>query len=653
MKKKTTKKKLKLFLFAGFAIPAILVILAYFHLARLLQIYGLPLASEYVPISNFTAKVSRADFDGLRLTSVSVSEKGESGLQLDDITFSLSGAKLAKLEIEGLRLNSVLRNGRLTLPGFDGLFSNAAFKRGTPVADSAAATRGFSIPYVAENASIDVRRSEMCLTSIENGRKIVSRIPYSLTVNRSGNDARFAARVGPVDFMLRGVHVKIPSFSAYGTAKLADDVVLCRIAAEFSGAEFTAGKLRISGVRGKIPLSFLIENGTLKLKSAKLADYSDAGSLSADEIAFDKFPPASLAISTSRSKKTGNFIVSGAVRSGLLGENTISLSGECVPPTDGGALSVEMSAKLKIDDFSTLLSVVPTLSDWRLNGGMIAKASARLARGVLTTSAGVKLENVSASNEKSGISVEKASLDFALDDCLALKSRPSQKLVFENLKAGDFLLKNGMAVFQLESSRTIFFERIILGWCGGNVDVNAFRMAFDHPEDIDAILYCDRLNIAELLNQIHIAEAKGNGNVSGRIPLTYSGGKITIRKGFLYSTPGVGGHMALTDFIGPLASLPATIQLDITREALKDFNYDWIKLDLNSKGEDLLLKLALKGAPAKSLPFTYDKKNGGLRRSDNAKNTAKFQGISFNLNFKLPANQLMSVGRKIKEMTEK
>jgi hypothetical protein len=260
--------------------------------------------------------------------------------------------------------------------------------------------------------------------------------------------------------------------------------------------------------------------------------------------------------------------------------------------------------------------------------------------------------DVSASNETSGISVGKIGLDFTLSDCMSPRSLPSRKLVFENFKAGDFLIDKGAVEFQIESTKSVLVERVVLGWCGGNVDINAFRIIFDHPEDVDATLYCDRLNIATLLNQANIAQAKGGGNVSGRIPVRYSDGKIMINDGFLYSTPGVGGHLALTDFIGPLASLPSTVQLDITREALKNFDYDWVKVDLNSKGDDLLLKLSLKGAPSKRLPFTYDRQSGGIRRSKTAaEGDARFLEITFSLNFKLPANQLMSIGEKIKKMT--
>ncbi|MCK5843785.1 MAG: YdbH domain-containing protein, partial [Victivallales bacterium] len=256
---------------------------------------------------------------------------------------------------------------------------------------------------------------------------------------------------------------------------------------------------------------------------------------------------------------------------------------------------------------------------------------------------------VSTSNEKLGLSIGKIGLNFKMADCLAVRSAPSNKLVFENLKAGDFLVDKGTVLFQMESAKSVLIESVVLEWCGGNVDVNAFRVLLDHPENVRATLYCDRLNVAKLLNQVNIANARGGGNVSGRVPLRYSDGKIMVNDGFLYSTPGVGGHLELTDFMGPLASLPSTVQLDITREALKDFDYEWIKLDLNSKGDDLLLKLSLKGAPSRRLPFTYDKKTGGLRRSRTAaEGDAGFQGISFNLNFKLPANRLMEIGRKIK-----
>jgi hypothetical protein len=650
--KQKTKRKVKLFIIVCVTISAVLAVgtlIAYARLPFLLQKYGVPLVAEHTPISKLSAKIARADLDGLRLTSLSISKNGVQGVELDGLTLSLSGVDLSKLELTGLRVHPTLSNGKFTIPGLDALFAKpTSAKQGVPAPGG---ERPLRLPFVAKNASIKIRRSELIFTSVEDGRKVVSKIPCSISLDRAGGSARLSAALGPMEILFRGARLKVPKLTIDGSAKFAESDAVGEVTARFSGASISMGNIQVNGVRGTLPLSFALDKGVFKLKSAKLAGCSDSGAIHVEEIVFDGARSADIALFYHR-KSNGDFAISGKARSPLLGESVVVIAGECVPPSGSEGFSANLKATLKLVDFSRPLASIPALSGWKATGEMDATLSAKFARGAFGSSADVEFKNVSASNEEKGISIEKAGLDFTLSDCLALRSLPSRELTFENFKAGDFSIEKGMVEFQIESAESVLVERVVLGWCGGNVDVNAFRIFFNHPEDVDATLYCDRLNIAKLLNQAKIANAKGDGNVSGRIPVRYSNGKITVNDGFLYSTPGVGGHLTLTDFMGPLASLPSTVQLDITREALKDFDYDWVKMNLNSEGDDLLLKLSLKGAPSRRLPFTYDRQSGGLRRAKSAaEGDAGFQGISFSLNFKLPANQLMNIGEKIKTIT--
>lgn len=674
MKKKRVNK-FRRFLIGCCAILAVFIagaIFAYLNLASLLQEYGVPIVSEYAPVSTLKVKINRADLEGLRLSALSVSKGGVSGIELDGATLSMNSAKVAKLELNGLKISPILRDGMFMIPGLKTARKEMRNKTTTKRDSKSASGSHFQIPFVADKAQIRIKRSEILFASVENGAKRISKIPYSLSVDRDGDSAKLAVCLGPIDIQFRGISVKIPKMTVHGDAKLAGDAAICHIAAGFADASLSKGKLRITGIRGNLPISFVIENDTIKFKSAKLANRSDSGAIFAEKILLDDQNVANMAISYKRSQtiddgerdvakkapttlkgqSNGDFLISGKINSPMLGKQSVTISGTCSPPDGGNGLAANLAATLKLDDLSSVLASFPALEEWSAKGGLDAGVSAKFARRVLSTSARLQLKGVSAANKKAGISIEKLGMDFIIDDCLALRSRPSQKLEFENLKLGDFILDNGAVTFQIESIKSMLVERVELGWCDGNVDVNAFRIMLDNPENIDATLYCDRLHVAKLLNQMNIGQAKGDGNVSGRIPASYANGEITINDGFLYSTPGVGGRLALTDFMGPLESLPTTIQLQITQEALKDFNYDWIKLKLNSQDKDLLLGVSLKGAPAGPMPFVYDNKNGGVRKSDNSNSKANFQGITFDLNFKLPANQLIKVGKNIKGMME-
>ena len=80
--------------------------------------------------------------------------------------------------------------------------------------------------------------------------------------------------------------------------------------------------------------------------------------------------------------------------------------------------------------------------------------------------------------------------------------------------------------------------------------------------------------------------------------------------------------------------------MDIATEALKDYTYRWAKLSVQSQKDILLLKLQLDGKPNRLLPFAYDQRLGKFQRTTD-KGQAEFKGISIDLNFKSPLNEII------------
>ena len=151
--------------------------------------------------------------------------------------------------------------------------------------------------------------------------------------------------------------------------------------------------------------------------------------------------------------------------------------------------------------------------------------------------------------------------------------------------------------------------------------------------------------MAKVLEQFGAATAVGEGTVSGRIPLRYHNGMISFDDGFLYSTPGVTGKIRLTDTeiltAGIAPDTPQYIQMELAREALKDYDVSWAKLNITSEGQDLLLRMQLDGKPARILPFVYKKELGGFAKIEAAGKGSKFQGIRLDVNFRLPLNKML------------
>ena len=158
-------------------------------------------------------------------------------------------------------------------------------------------------------------------------------------------------------------------------------------------------------------------------------------------------------------------------------------------------------------------------------------------------------------------------------------------------------------------------------------------------------LYCQRLALSRILEQLGSVHARGSGTVNGRIPIAYSNGRIRFDDGFLFSTPGEGGRIQLsgTEMLtrGIPAGTPQFAQVELAQAALKDYAYTWAKLGLISEGEDFVMRLQFDGKPANPLPFVYSKEIGSFVRVEAGAQGSVFQGISLDVNLRLPLNQLL------------
>ncbi len=290
-------------------------------------------------------------------------------------------------------------------------------------------------------------------------------------------------------------------------------------------------------------------------------------------------------------------------------------------------------------------------------GSLIPKAKDILASGIIGAGGRLSLSpsnvngSLTAFIENGGFAIDEKKIvvegvDAALrfPDIFNLQSEPNQHIRFTRAAIGDIAATNGRIDFQVASADTLFFEKIRFAWCDGNVETHAFTM---RPEKkaYNITLYCDRLRLAKILEQLGSVNAKGTGTVNGRVPVQWSNNKFRFDDGFLYSTPGVDGkiRMSGTEILtrGIPMDTPQFAQIDLAAEALKDFDYKWAKLGLITEGENLLLKLQFDGKPARPLPFVYKAEYGGFVRVDAKSKGSLFQGIELDVNLRLPLNRLL------------
>ena len=240
-------------------------------------------------------------------------------------------------------------------------------------------------------------------------------------------------------------------------------------------------------------------------------------------------------------------------------------------------------------------------------------------------------------------------IDF--NDLITPESLPGQVLTIESIKTSQFQFDNAKLKFSIEDGNSLNIENLRFNWCKGLVSTESVRLPAK-DNNLSLILYCDRLELSEMLKQMGAFHAEGEGTLNGRIPMVYSNGNISFDNGFLFSTPGSGGRVVIENTEKIIAGIPMDTpefaQLDLAREALKDFDYKWAKLELNTFEDTLNVKMQLDGKPAGLLPFEYKKDIGSFVRVDGSSPGSRFQGIKMDVNLKLPFNQVMKFGNKIK-----
>ena len=410
---------------------------------------------------------------------------------------------------------------------------------------------------------------------------------------------------------------------------------------QFTDAGVTVPKtgIKISGARGVIPLKWPPE------KQTKNGDIS-ISALYHKHMNFGEFK--------GKIQQThAGFDFKGRHINRMLPEMALTFSGDAklfdtkdpVANMNFTLLRPDHAAEIDLGKFFPVSKGIKVNGKLMLSGDLAADSSG------FNGSINLQVDNASVRIKKDKFVIEGIQMALSVPELPKIRSAAGQYLVFSKIALGDLVAKDGRIDFQIESPQSFLIEKTHFIWCDGNVDTQSMRIS-PGVEDYRITFYCDRLKLAKVLEQFGAATADGEGTVNGRIPLHYMNGKIRFDDGFLFSTPGNGGkiHLKGTDILtaGIPPNTPQYIQMELAREALKDYDYSWAKLNIASEGEELLLQMQMDGKPAKMLPFVYRKDIGGFVKVEADSKGSKFQGIRLDVNFRLPLNKLLQYKDLIK-----
>ncbi|MGD2150572.1 MAG: YdbH domain-containing protein [Desulfobacterales bacterium] len=309
----------------------------------------------------------------------------------------------------------------------------------------------------------------------------------------------------------------------------------------------------------------------------------------------------------------------------------------------GAGIHFELKNYKTLSDID-LGQFVPSANGVTFNGELGLNGNLTFDHTGMNSSLNAHVNNATLMFKEKGVEIHGIQTSLCLTDVLQMRSAPEQKFYFEKALLGELNIHDGSMEFQIESGRSFFLEKGSLGWCDGNVYVQAMRI-YPKISDYRLVLYCDRLKLAMILEQFGAVNAEGQGTVSGRLPVRIYDDKIIFEDGFLFSAPGEGGTIRLTGTeiltAGIPADTPQYAQIELAREALKDYDYDWAKLNLMTEGENVLLRLQFDGRPTHPLPFVYKKEIGGFARVEAGSKGSVFQGIRLDVNFRVPLDKIL------------
>ncbi len=308
---------------------------------------------------------------------------------------------------------------------------------------------------------------------------------------------------------------------------------------------------------------------------------------------------------------------------------------------DGTTISNTFELAEQSLDLSLLPQLVPELEGFTIGGKVFAAANYHLNPKSQRGSFKFRFSEGTLSNPEQKLSASDIQMTFEMPYLPSLASN-SQLFSFKNLKVGNFNIDSGLAIFRMQSPIVWYLDKLILDWCGGKVRGESTRITRTNQK-IWLTLHADQLTLAGLLQQFGIGTDTGeSGKLSGTIPIVISDGKITIKDGYFHSAPGKSGTVQLLPSKLIASTAAATIETSLALDALSEFTYAWIRLVLNSEGEDLLIKFEMDGKPSHKL--FYSIKGGEIVKS---KNPSEFKGIVLDTNFRIPLNKLISLSKPL------
>jgi len=202
----------------------------------------------------------------------------------------------------------------------------------------------------------------------------------------------------------------------------------------------------------------------------------------------------------------------------------------------------------------------------------------------------------------------------AINGELALNA-PS-RLTARNLAIGGLELTDGTVEFQMTHSQTIHVKQTQWNWLGGQLLANDFDI---HGARAALDVQLREVELGKFLAMVANKQASGQGRLSGHVNLSINGSKVAFGGGQITAISR--GTLRIADpesFVGVATTTgPRSVQQQVQSnivEALKDFVYDQLTVELKPLPHDLIadIKIVGHGRTGAKQAIIYEPRISGL-----------------------------------------
>ncbi len=274
-----------------------------------------------------------------------------------------------------------------------------------------------------------------------------------------------------------------------------------------------------------------------------------------------------------------------------------------------------------------LQALHPALKGMEAGGRLALRGTVRADGGRLAGDAALEVVDADFDHAGLGLSLRGLQAAVSLESLFDLVTSPDQRLRFHDLRWQGVALSHGEFAFRGEGGGALLVESGSFAWSGGTVTIDPLRLG-PGTTALEVTLHCRDVDLAEMLNTLAGEEiVSGDARLSGVIPMKVAGGSLQFLDGRLDTIPGRTGQLRVSK---PEAISGGQV---LVEEAIRDFNYNWIKVRLDGQGDRLNMVVSIDGAPSRKLPLRYDQKKGDFVRQPAGKPGVELKGLLLDIRF--------------------